>query len=64
MDRLKETVATAALDAAVAGIIARIGGTYTVEPVPHSTLERTVRVREKGDSGGPRYFTVKVSEPI
>lgn len=64
MDRLKEAVAVAALDAATAGVIARISGTYTIEETRHTTLERTLRVREKGDSAGPRYFLVKVSEPI
>jgi hypothetical protein len=70
MDQLKQTIAAAALDGAIRGIEAAIGGNHTIVTSNTSALERMVRVRPKEAaeqgfmSGGPRYFVVKVSEPI
>jgi hypothetical protein len=72
MDNLKQSVVQGALDGAIAGIRRKIGGSHDIEVVTAGRLERQVRVRNKRGpddpegfrSPGPRYFLVKVSEPI
>lgn len=70
MDQLKERIADAALHGAVSGIVGVIGGSHDVEVVTREPLQWQIRVRPKEQTppyrhqGGPRYFTVKVAEPI
>jgi hypothetical protein len=72
MDGLKQSVVDGALAGAIAGIRRKISGSHDIEVMETGRLERQVRVRTKPGpndpqgllSPGPRYFLVKVSEPI
>lgn len=67
MDDLKATVVKAALEGAVAAVVAAVVQTHEVEVFPTGRLERQLRLRarDRDQAGqGPRYFLVKVSEPI
>jgi hypothetical protein len=59
----KTDLAKAALDGAVAGIRHQYPH-HIVECVTDEPLSRQVRVRAPGSYGGPRYFVIKVSEPL
>jgi len=66
-DQLKEKVAAAALNGATGQIFLAVEQDYDVEVVTRERLEWQLRLRSKNPaeaSRGPRYFVVKVSEPI
>lgn len=62
---LKATVADAALHGAELRIFDVLRATHEVECIQSDKLVRQFRIRPKDPAqGGPRYFLVKVSEPL
>lgn len=65
MDALKKRIADAAKRGAHDAVLRELGLDYTVEVVTDEPLLIQFRVRDNHTTGrGPRYFTVKVAEPI
>jgi hypothetical protein len=69
MDDLKRLLAERALIGAEAGIRTALEDTYELEVAGSDTLWRQFRVKAKPkpgypSEGGPRYFLIKVSEPL
>ncbi len=63
--KLKDRVAAAALRGAVATIIADLSEGYIVEHFDSGPLYSQVRVKPKAQpDAAPRYFMIKISEPL
>jgi hypothetical protein len=59
----KKILATIALDGATAAIRSQYPD-HAVEIVTNEPLTRLVRVRPRTRENAPRYFLIKVSEPL